>query len=78
MQGFRPSSVTLTLSRQWLGYGFCIPSHSGKHFAEINENLSMGSGNMKRTRKCYGQMDGQIDRQTKGIPITPFRFATGD
>ena len=46
------------------------------------ENHSKGSGDMERTRKCYGRNDGQTDRvpdgQTKGIPITPFRFMTGN
>ena len=37
-------------------------------FPKFDENLSEGSGDMKRTCKCYGKMDGQ----TKGIPITSF------
>ena len=33
-------------------------------FGQFNENLSKGSGDMERTRKCYGRTDGQTDGQT--------------
>ena len=32
---------------------------------------------MERTKKCYGRTEGQTGWQTKGIPITPFRFRGG-
>ena len=31
---------------------------------KFNENLSKGSGDMERTRKCYGWTDGRLERQT--------------
>ena len=40
---------------------------------KYHENRSKGSGDMKRTRKCYRQTDGGMD-----IPITPFHFPAGD
>ena len=41
---------------------------------KFNENLSKGSGDMERTRKCYGMTDGQ----TKAISIISIRFEAGD
>ena len=31
---------------------------------KFNENLSKGSGDMERTRKCYRMTDGQTDTRT--------------
>ena len=33
---------------------------------EFNVNRSKGSGDMERTRKCYGRNDGQTDERTNG------------
>ena len=38
---------------------------------KFNENLSKGSGDMVRTRKCYRRTDGQTEGQTKAISIIP-------
>ena len=40
---------------------------------KYHENQSKGSGDMELTQKCYGQ----IDAQTKGIPITPLLLHGG-
>ena len=44
---------------------------------KFNENHSKGTGDMERTRKSYGRKDRLMNRQTKGIPVTPILLRGG-
>ena len=61
-----PSPVTLTLSLHGWVMGSAHRLTEMNIWSKFNENLSRGSGDMEKTRKCYGQLDGQTDGRTDG------------
>ena len=69
-----PLTVTLTLSQHaWvMGSAHCLTK--ANIWPKFHENLSKGSGDMERTRRCYGRTDGR----TKAISIIPICFMVGN
>ena len=72
----------------WVGMvdmGFAHRLTEVNIWPKFNENLSKGSGDMERTRKCYDRTDGWMDRQTdrwmdgqtKAISIIPHPLRGG-
>ena len=68
IQGSNPWPWPVTLTLSWHGWlmGSAHWLTEANIWPKFNENLSKGSGDMERTRKCYGRTDGWTDGQTNG------------